>query len=76
MAPKLMRLASIPKIYIRLRANRRHKGMTEATTSPERKFPNNNTTTKMTMRKPRIRFSETVKVVLAISSLRSKTGFI
>src|SRR5690606_41736011 len=34
-APKLIKLASIPKRFIKEMANKRHKGITEATTSPD-----------------------------------------
>ena len=53
-------------------ANNKHNGITEATTKPERQFPNNNTTTKITIKQPNIRFSATVKVVFPTNSLRSK----
>ena len=75
-APRLIKLASTPKTYIKDKAKSKHKGITEATTSPERKLPKSNTTTKMTIRQPKIRFSLTVKVVFAISSLRSRKGLI
>lgn len=39
MAPRLIRLASTPKIYIKDSANSKHSGITEATTKPERRFP-------------------------------------
>ena len=71
-APRLIRLASMPNIRISEIANNRERGITDATTSPERKLPNNRTTTNITIRHPKIRFSATVKVVLATSSLRSK----
>ena len=75
-APKLIKLASIPKIFIKEIANNKHKGITEATTKPERQFPNNKTTTKITIKQPKIRFSATVKVVFPTSSLRSKNPLI
>ena len=75
-APKLIKLASTPKMYISERANSRHKGITEATTSPERQFPKSSTTTKMTIKHPKIRFSAIVEVVFAMSSLLSKKGLI
>ena len=71
-APRLIKLASTPKMFIIEMANNKLNGITEATTKPERKLPSNKTTTKMTINDPKIRFSDTVKVVLPISSLRSK----
>ena len=72
MAPKLIKLASTPKIFIRINAKNKHNGMTDATTSPERRFPSSNTTTKMTIKHPKMRFSLIVKLVFAINSLRSR----
>ena len=72
MAPKLMRFASTPKMYINVSAKNKHMGMTEATTNPERKFPRSNTTTKITIKHPKMRFSATVKVVFPTSSPRSR----
>ena len=76
MAPRLIRLASTPKIYIMERAKSRLNGITDATTIPERKFPSSRTTTKITIRHPRTRFSVMVRVVRPISSLRSRKAFI
>ena len=45
-------------------ANYKHSGITEATTNPERQFPSKRTTTKITIKQPKIKFSATVKVVL------------
>ena len=45
--------------------------MTEATTKPERIFPKSKTTTNMTIKQPRIKFSAIVVVVFVISSLKS-----
>ena len=75
-APKLIRLASTSKRYIMERANSSDKGITEAMTNPERRLPRIRTTAKMTIRKPRSRFSVTVEVVLAMSSLRSRKALI
>ena len=75
-APKLMRLASTPKIYMRESAKSNDMGITEATTKPERRFPKSKTTTKTTIKHPSIRFSAMVKVVFSISSLRSKKALI
>ena len=74
-APKLMRFASTLKSLIRLSAKSSENGITEATTKPDRQFPSNTTTTKITMRQPRMRFSATVNEVLPTRSLRSKNGF-
>ena len=76
MAPRLIKLASTPKIFISDNANNKHIGITDATTSPDLKLPNRRTTTKITIKQPKIRFSAIVKVVLPINSLLSKKGFI
>ena len=47
-------------------------GITEATTIPERKLPNNRITTKITIKTPKIKFSAIVNVVLPINSIRYK----
>ena len=57
-------------------ANIKLNGITEATTKPERQLPSSKTTTKITISDPSIRFSATVNVVFAISSLRSKKPLI
>ena len=75
-APKLIKLASIPKIFMNEIANNKQSGITDATTNPERQLPNNSTTTKITIKQPRIKFSATVKVVLPTNSLRSKKPLI
>ncbi len=72
MAPRLIKLASTPKRFIMEMANNKLIGITEATTKPERQFPKSKTTTKITIREPKIKFSATVKVVLFISSVLSK----
>ena len=74
MAPKLIKLASTPKRYINDRAKSKLRGITEATTRPERQDPSKTTTTKMTIKQPKIKFSAMVNVVFSISSLRSKNG--
>ena len=75
-APKLIKLASTLNKYIMDKANNKLKGITEATTSPERRLPSNKTTTKTTMRQPKSRFSTMVKVVRPMSSERSKNPLI
>ena len=57
-------------------ANNKQSGITDATTKPERQFPKSKTTTKMTIKHPKIKFSATVKVVLPTNSLRSKKPLI
>ena len=76
MAPKLIKLASTLNKYIMDKANNKLKGMTEATTSPERKLPSNKTTTNTTIRQPKTRFSTMVSVVRPINSDRSKNPLI
>ena len=73
-APRLIRFADKPKMYIMLMPNSRLIGITDATISPDRRLPSSNTTTKITIRAPRVRFSTTVAVVLPISSDRSRNG--
>ena len=63
-------------MFINEIANNKHNGITEATTKPERQLPNSKTTTKITIRHPKIRFSATVKVVFPTNSLLSKKPFI
>ena len=75
-APKLIKLASTLNMCIIPSANNKLKGITDATTNPERIFPNNKTTTKITIKQPKIKFSAMVKVVLFKSSLRSRKGLI
>ncbi len=74
MAPILIKLASTPKRYIIERVKSSDSGITEATTSPERKFPNKSTTTKITISTPKMRFSAMVKVVFPMSTLLSRKG--
>ena len=76
MAPRLNKLASTPKMFIKVSAKSKQRGITEATTSPERQLPSNSTTTKTTIKQPKTKFSVTVNVVLPISSLRSRKGLI
>ena len=75
-APKLIKLASTPNKYINDSAKSKLKGMTEATTNPDRILPSSNTTTKTTIKQPKIRFSAIVKVVLPINSDLSKNPLI
>ena len=75
-APRLIRLASMPKINIMERVKNNASGIMEAITNAERKLPSSNNTTRNTMMQPKIRFSKTVNVVLPISSLRSRIGLI
>ena len=75
-APRLIRLASMPKINIMERVKNNASGIMEAITNAERKLPSSNNTTRNTMMQPKIRFSKTVVVVLPISSLRSRIGLI
>ena len=76
MAPKLIKFASTSKRDIIKIAKSKLSGITEATTKPERKLPNSRTTTKITIRQPKVKFSVTVKVVLFISSLLSRKALI
>ncbi|OPZ30800.1 MAG: hypothetical protein BWZ00_00809 [Bacteroidetes bacterium ADurb.BinA174] len=73
-APKLIRLASMPKIYIKDNVNNNDKGIIDAIIIAVRKFPRMASTTRITMIQPKSRFSKTVIVVRPISSLRSTMG--
>ncbi|MNS45849.1 hypothetical protein D3C72_783270 [compost metagenome] len=75
-APKLMRLPDTPKKFISVMAKSIARGITEATTKPARRFPNNNTKTKMTISAPSARFFETVFIALSTNLVRSKNGSI
>ena len=71
-APKLIRFADTPKICIIAKANKRHKGITEATIKPARQFPNNKIKINTTINPPSIRFFSTVLMARPIKTLRSK----
>jgi len=73
-APRLIRLASIPKIYIIESVKNKASGIIEAMTSADRTFPSKRMTINTTMRHPKTRFSTTVNDVFEISSLRSRIG--
>ncbi len=75
-APKDIKFAHTPNCFIKINANNRDKGITEAVIKPPRKLPNNNTKTKITISEPSIKFFSTVLVVLPINSLRLKNGAI
>ena len=70
-APKLIRFPLTPKAFIIITANNMAKGITEATIRPARKFPKNNTNTKMTINAPSIRFFATVLIALFTNLLLS-----
>ena len=57
-APKLIKLASIPNIYIIDNVKSKANGITEATTIPDLKLPNNRITTKTTIIIPKIKFAD------------------
>ena len=75
-APRLIKLADIPKTFIMPRANSIDNGMADATISPARKFPRNRTNTKITMSAPSIRFFSTVEIARFTRSVRSRNGSI
>ena len=75
-APRLIRLASIPKMNIMLNVKSNANGIMDETTSAERKLPRISSTTKNTIIHPNKRFSNIVAVVFPISSLRSRIGLI
>ncbi len=75
-APRLIRLASIPKMYINDNVKSNDKGMMEAIIIAVRRFPRISKTTRITITHPNSRFSKTVIVVRPISSLRSTMGLI
>ncbi len=71
-APKLIKLALTPKTFISPSANSSASGIAEATIRPARKFPRNNTRTKITIKAPSIRFFSTVLIARPTRSVRSK----
>ena len=71
-APKLIRLALTPKIFIIPNANSIDNGMAEATINPALRFPRNSTKTKITINAPSIKFFSTVLIALPTKSVRSK----
>ena len=73
-APRLIRLASIPKTYIMEIVKSNASGIIDAITNAERTLPSNTITIKITIRQPSTRFSTTVNEVLEINSLRSRIG--
>ncbi len=75
-APRLIRLASMPKMYIIEMVKSKASGIIDAITSAERIFPKSRITVNITIIAPRIRFSATVNDVFEISSLRSRMGLI
>ncbi|MNE25381.1 hypothetical protein D3C80_1187100 [compost metagenome] len=76
MAPKLIRFPETPKKFINVIAKSIASGITDATTNPARRFPNNNTNTKITIKAPSARFFETVFIALSTNLVRSKNGSI
>jgi len=68
-APKLIRFASTPKIYINEIVNNKASGIIDAITNAERIFPRRITTINITIKQPKIRVSATVNEVFEISSL-------
>ena len=75
-APNDIRFAHIPNCFIKINANNKDSGITEAVINPPRKLPKSSTNTKITISDPSIKFFSTVLVVLAINSLLLKKGSI
>ncbi|KAF5039055.1 hypothetical protein DSECCO2_547930 [anaerobic digester metagenome] len=75
-APRLIRFASTPKMNIIDIVNKRERGIMEVITSADLMFPRSSSTVSITINAPSIRFSTTVNVVFATSSLLSTMGFI
>ena len=75
-APKLIKFADTPKIFISANANNKQSGITDATIKPARKFPNKSTRMKTTIRPPSNKFFSTVEIDFPINTLRSKKGTI
>ena len=71
MAPNDIKFAETPNNRIIAKEKSKHKGMTEATTKPARRFPKSKTNTKTTINPPSIKFFLTVPIALSISLLRS-----
>ena len=74
MAPKLIRLPSMPKVFIIPKANSILSGMTLATTSPALQFPKKMTNTKMTMSPPMIKLCSMVPSTRFTRFVRSMKG--
>ena len=70
-APRLIKLAVMPVIAIRLAANSIDKGMATATINPARTEPNSSSNTRITSAPPSVRFVSTVRMVRAIKWARS-----
>ena len=75
-APKLIRFPETPKIFIIIIAKSIAKGMTDATKKPARRFPKNNTNTKITIKAPSKRFFSTVPIALFTILVRSRNASI
>src|SRR5690606_39975999 len=74
MAPKLIKFAHTSKIFIKIKAKSKDKGIVDATISPPLQLPSKKTKTKITISAPSTRLVVTVLVVSEINSLRSKKG--
>ena len=75
-APKLIKLALTPKIFINPKANNKDKGIAEATIKPALKLPRNRIKTKITINAPSIKFVSTVLIARFTRSVLSKNGSI
>ena len=74
-APRLIKFAHTPKIFIKMKAKSSESGITDAVIRPPRTLPNNKTSTKITISAPSIRLREIVLVVRSIRLERSRNGF-
>jgi hypothetical protein len=60
-APRLIKLASIPKYSLMKFANNKHNGITDATNQARTPITKQQHNDKITIKHPKIRFSATVK---------------
>ena len=74
MAPRLIRLPSMPNAFIIPKAKSMLSGMTLATTSPARQLPRKSTSTKMTISPPSTRFRAIVPSTRSTSRVLSMKG--
>ena len=70
-APRLSRLAAIPKRSMPEKAKSKDKGIARATSSPARRLPRKMNSTAMTSKPPSKRLPRTVAMTWSTSSVRS-----
>ena len=73
-APKLIRFPLTPNKFIKIKANNMESGITDATTSPARRFPKKRIKTKMTIKAPSNKLVATVLIALFTILVLSRKG--